>query len=344
MKSKARFVLSKSKLLEQYEIAKSLADEVSYSFKTNPFVGTVLEKETDSQFSIHLKDMLEKIKDKKRVWFFGQAWDEEEIDEVYNSGVKRFVVDNENDLNILLNYVKKNNRQIDLLLRMRLKEKTVQTGKHYVFGMLANQINSLIPELRKNKNIKNLGIHFHRKTQNISEWTLTEELKEIINPEVWDMIDILNIGGGLPIEYKNSHANTILPFIFEKIKKLKEFLHSKKIKMIIEPGRFIAGPPIKLECYVKNIYNNNVIVDCSVYNSAMDTFVANVRLEIEGELEKGDVCTIKGMTPDSMDILRYKVYLKDVKIGDKIVFLNAGAYTFTTDFCGIKKVEIVVVD
>jgi ornithine decarboxylase len=114
--------------------------------------------------------------------------------------------------------------------------------------------------------------------------------------------------------------------------------------MIIEPGRFIAGPPIKLECYIKNIYNNNLIVDCSVYNSAMDTFVANVRLEIDGELEKGDVYTIKGMTPDSMDILRYKVYLKNPKIGDKIVFLNAGAYTFTTDFCGIKKVEIAVAD
>jgi len=342
MKSRARFVLSKSKLLEQYNTAKSLADEVSYSFKTNPFVGTVLEKETDCQFSIHLKNMLEKIKDKKRVWFFAQAWDEEEIDEVFSSGVARFVVDNENDLNILLKYIKKNNRQIDLLLRMRLKEKTVQTGKHYVFGMLANQINNLIPELRKNNRIKNLGIHFHRKTQNISEWTLTEELKEIINPEIWGMIDILNIGGGLPIDYKNSHASSILPYIFEKIKKLKEFMKSKNIKMIIEPGRFIAGPPVKLECYIKNIYNNNIIVDCSVYNSAMDTFVANVRLQVEGELENGDVYTIKGMTPDSMDILRYKVYLNNPKIGDKIVFLNAGAYTFSTDFCGIKRVEIVV--
>ena len=56
--------------------------------------------------------------------------------------------------------------------------------------------------------------------------------------------------------------------------------------------------------------------------------------------EKGQAYTIKGMTPDSMDILRYRVFLKKPKIGDKIVFLNAGAYTFSTDFCGLKKLAI----
>ena len=112
--------------------------------------------------------------------------------------------------------------------------------------------------------------------------------------------------------------------------------------MIIEPGRFLAGPAMKLECYIKNIYNGNIIVDCSVYNSAMDTFVAHVRMQVEGELEKGDAYTIKGSTPDSMDILRYRVYLKNPKIGDKITFLNAGAYTFSTDFCGLEKIEVVI--
>jgi len=341
MKSKAKFVLNKKRLLEQYNIMKDLADEVSYSYKTNPFIGTILEKETPCMFSVHSKGLLKLIKDKSRVWFFAQAWDNEELYNLFNKKIDKFVVDNEMDLKTLMNYIEKNNKQIDLMLRMRLKEKTVHTGKHYVFGMFSEQINKFIPELRKNKLIKNLGIQFHRKTQNISEWSLKEEVSSTLDEKTLSLIDMMDIGGGLPIDYKNSHVKEgVLPSIFNKIKDLKKLLEQKNIKMIIEPGRFIAGPCIKLETYIKNIYNNNIVVDCSVYNSAMDTFVAHVRMNVEGELEKGDAYTIKGSTPDSMDILRYRVFLKNPKLGDKITFLNAGAYTFSTDFCGLEKLNV----
>ena len=76
----------------------------------------------------------------------------------------------------------------------------------------------------------------------------------------------------------------------------------------------------------------------------MDTFVVPIRLLVEGELENGTAYTIKGCTPDSTDVFRYRVYLDMPKIGDKIVFRNAGAYTYTTDFCNLEKLETVVVD
>ena len=128
--------------------------------------------------------------------------------------------------------------------------------------------------------------------------------------------------------------------ILEKIKELREFLNSKDIRMIIEPGRFIAASSIKLECNVVNVYDNNVIVDCSVYNSAMDTFVANIRLLVEEEKDEGFCYTIKGITPDSLDIFRYKVYFdKEVKVGDKIIFLNAGAYNFSSGYFNLGRLE-----
>jgi ornithine decarboxylase len=115
--------------------------------------------------------------------------------------------------------------------------------------------------------------------------------------------------------------------------------------MIIEPGRFIAASPVRLEAEILSIYDNNIVINCSVYNSAMDTFVAHIRLIVEGELPEGEgeAYTIKGCTPDSMDIFRYRVYLKKPKVGDKVVFLNAGAYTYTTDFCNLPKLEVKVV-
>ena len=258
-----------------------------------------------------------------------------------NQGVHNFVIDNEHDLNIFLDFIKDKKDKFNVLLRFRLRENTIHTGKHFVFGMKSDQINTLIPKLREIKNIDKLGIHFHRKTQNVSEWSLKEELEDSI--QVFDMIDFVNIGGGIPIEYKN-YSSGVIKNIFLKIQEVKEFLNSKNIEMIIEPGRFIAGPSVKLQTEIVNVYNNNIVINASVYNSAMDTFIANIRLLVQGELNNGQRYTIKGCTPDSMDIFRYSIFLNNPKIGDKIVFLNAGAYNFSTDFCKLPHINTEVIE
>jgi ornithine decarboxylase len=345
MLTKAKFVLSKSKVLEKYNELKKMADFVSYSHKTNPEVSKILEKETDSFFSVHTIEDFKVLKDCKRVWFFSQAWNDDELSILFMKGVNKFVVDNEEDLKILLSHIEKSQKKIELLLRMKLKENTVQTGKHFVYGMMSSKVNELLALLKKNKNISKLGIHFHRKTQNVSEWSLLGELEDTIDKENWKNIDYVNIGGGLPAEYKN-FSSSVLEGIFAKILELRKWLNSQKIKMIIEPGRYIAAYAVRLEANIKSIYENNIVIDCSVYNAAMDTFVAHIRLLVNGEVEEGEglAFTIKGCTPDSMDIFRYRVFLKDAKIGDKIVFLNAGAYTYTTDFCNLPKLETIIVE
>ena len=122
----AKFILSKSKVLEQYNILTELCDEVIYSFKTNPEVGKILESETNCKLAIHTTESLEEIKDKKRVWFFAQGWNENEINKIIDK-VHGFVVDNEADLIVLLDFLKNKNFKINLALRMRLKENTIHT-------------------------------------------------------------------------------------------------------------------------------------------------------------------------------------------------------------------------
>jgi len=340
---KAKFILSKKIIKEKLKEVSKLADIVSYSFKTNYKVGEILEKTTNCNFSIHSIDNLRMLKNKKRVYFFAQAWNHKEIEELIKLGVRSFVVDNEKDLNILLRSLK-NKEKINLFLRMRLKEHTVHTGKHFVFGFYSNEINKLIPKLRKNKEINKLGIHFHRKTQNISEWSLKEELEDSLDKNTLKNIDYINIGGGLPYIYKNFRLD-LIKTIFNKIIKLKLWLNKQNIKMIIEPGRYIAAPSIKLVTKIKNIYNNNIIVNCSVYNSAMDTFIANIRLLVDGEVNNGIPYVIKGSTPDSLDIFRYRVFFKKrPKIGDKIILLNAGAYNFSTEFCNLPRLKTEIID
>lgn len=335
---KPKFILSKSKVFEQLEIIKSLSDEVSYSFKTNKEVAKILEG--NCYFSVHSLNNLNQIQDKEKVWFFLQG--NQNIQEIISQGVKNFVVDNENDLTNLLNNLKS---EINLLLRMKLKEHTLHTGKHFVYGFYSKQINELIPKLKENKLINKLGIHFHRKTQNISEWSLKEELVQSITKENLNKLDLVNIGGGLPAQYKNFRKE-VIDYIFKKIKELKEFLNQNNIKIIIEPGRFIAAPSIKLETEIINVYNNNIVVNSSVYNAAMDTFVAHIRLLVENEQENSEhQYTIKGFSPCSLDIFRYKVYLKEKpKIGDKITFLNAGAYNYSSNYFNLEKINTEITE
>ena len=355
-----KFEISKSKVLEQYEKVKVLCDTVSYSSKTNSVVTGILEKEKDCMFSIHIENELKNVKDLSRVLFFAQAWREEKIRDLIVQGINWFVVDNKNDLEILENFLEKNDplapegvprdisgemstKGINVLLRMKLQENTIKTEKYFVFGMGSDFVNKKLKELRENSKIGKLGVHFHRKTQNMAEWNLKYEFEDMISEENLKLIDVLNIGGGLPSEYANTNMN-VLDSIYEKIKELRNFLKENKIDLMIEPGRFIAAGSGKLITKIIGIYENNIIVNASVYNSDMDALIVPVKLLVDGENKKGTAYVIKGITPCSLDLFRYKVYLENPKVGDELVFLNAGAYNFGSDFCDLGKVESEIIE
>jgi ornithine decarboxylase len=340
----SKFVLSKTKVHEQYNKLKDLMVDISYSWKTNPEVGKILENETNSLFSIHSIEELPNIKDKKRIWFFAQAWNKEEIKSLIEKEIKNFVIDNEKDLEELVSYLSNANEKINIALRMKFEERRIQTGKYFVYGMDSKTVNNWILKLKDNDKIGKIGIHVHRKSQNTSEWNLKHELKDSLSEKILNVVDFINIGGGFPIEYRN-YTTKVLDYIFSRIKELKEWLDKNNIELILEPGRFIAGPAIKLETEIISVYGNNIIVNCSVYQGNTDAiFQDSLKILVEGELEEGNPYTIKGKTPCSLDIFRYKVNLPKIKVGRKIVFLNAGAYNFSTNFCGLKKIKTEVIN
>jgi len=341
-----RFVLSKSIALEQFTKVRNSADIVSYSSKTNQDITPILEKETDAMFSVHFENELKHVNDLSRVIFLAQAWTPEYIKSLMNRKISYFIVDNESDLDILIEFLNNNpEREVSLLLRLKLREHSIRTERYFVFGMSASKINSRVKELKDHKQITQLGVHFHRKTQNMSEWNLKYELTNTLDEDVIKSLDLLNIGGGLPSKYANTNINA-LDSIFTKIAELKEWLSLSGTKLIIEPGRFIAAPAVKLETQITGIDEKNIIVNASVYNSDMDAIVVPVKLLIEGELEKGkgSAYVVKGITPCSLDLFRYRVYLDNPQVGDSLNFLNAGAYNFTSDFCDLEKIPTVVIE
>lgn len=340
----AKFILSKKVLKEQVKTLEDLGLKISYSYKTNRIVGDILQELCPSvEYSIHAREEIEMIKDKSKVSFFTQAELEEELLEILNSGIRSFVVDNEVDLERILNVIKKNKIIINLSLRMKFQEHRVGTGKYFVYGMSAVRVNEIISKIKDNKFIDKLGVHLHRKSQNTSEWEIVEELKDSLTEESLERINMINLGGGVPSIYRSSSVD-VFPYIFDKLKKAREWLEEKDIVTIIEPGRFIAAPAVKLQVEIIQIYDGNLIVNTTIYNCALDNILTGTKMLVEGEKDSSDKdyadYLIKGNSPTRDDIFRYKVSLpNNLKVGDKIVFLNAGAYNYTTDFFGYKKLD-----
>ncbi len=355
----AKFILSKKTVKEQVEKLSYLGFRISYSYKTNHEVGNVLQEIcSEVDFSIHAKQEIEDILNKsleaspqlrnsgRKIWFFTQAESEEELKKILQKEIRNFVIDNEIDLERILNVIKGMQVKINLSLRMKFQEHRIGSGKYFVYGMASSKVNDLIRQIRNEGFIDKLGIHIHRKSQNTSEWRIKEEIQDSLDKDVLEKIDFLNFGGGLPIEYRG-YTSKVLPYIFSKLVEAKEFLEEYNVESIIEPGRFVAAPAVRLETEIIQIHEKNIILNTTIYNCALDCILTGTKMLVEQELgdeQVGEFYLLKGNSPTRDDIFRYKVKLRNPKIGDKIVFLNAGAYNYTTDFFGHKKLNTEIVE
>ncbi len=340
------FLLSKSKILSQIKKLEELGLEISYSYKTNREVGNIVQEIAPSvNFSIHAEGEIKMIKDRSKISFFTQAESVADLKKIIEDGVKTFVVDNEIDLERILRASKELDKKINISLRMKFQEHRIGTGKYFVYGMPARRVNEIISEVSSNPLIGELGVHIHRKSQNTSEWEIKEEIKDSLSVKSLESIDVINFGGGLPTRYR-SYTSKVLPYIFQKLADAKTFLDKYNVKSVIEPGRFIASPCIKLVVEIIQIQGKNIVINTTIYNCAIDNVLTGTKMLLENEVpenEDGEYYLIKGNSPTRDDIFRYKVKLANPKVGDKIVFLNAGAYNYTTDFFGYKKLETEVV-
>jgi ornithine decarboxylase len=318
---------------------------VIYSYKTNREVGKVLEEVSDCDFSIHDIGEVSLIGARDRIWFFPQALTKEEFEGLLDDGIRNFVLDTETDLERLLEVVNSNGgEKINISLRMKFQEHRIGSGKYFVYGMSSRKVNEWVSRLFDEEYVDKIGIHIHRKSQNTTEWEIIKELEDSLTEESFSAISHVNLGGGLPVMYK-TYSVDVMPYIFAKLEESVAYLREKGIETYIEPGRFIAGPAVELETEIIQVYGDVIVLNCSIYNCALDSMITNIRMNVKGELDGGDSGAeylIKGNTPTRDDIFRYKCKLRTPRVGDKIVFENAGAYNYFCDFCSLEKVKTTI--
>lgn len=221
-------------------------------------------------------------------------------------------------------------------------EKVVTAGKKTKFAINPEYIPE-VKEILKKYNLKLVGINQHIGSLFMEAEKYVEGVKAILNiAKEFDDLEFVDLGGGFGIPYEKSNEQKRLDL--ETLGKsldtvLEEFAkeYGKKITFKAEPGRYISAECCVLLGEVHSIkYNGehkfagtdigfNVLQRPVMYDSHHDI---EIYRKSDEKSEKEEPITIVGNICESGDILAKDRVLPEVKKGDLIGIMDAGAYGY----------------
>ncbi len=145
--------------------------------------------------------------------------------------------------------------------------------------------------------------------------------------------DVLDIGGGFPIDYAK-RVTDIGKFCAPIRKALAAV--PKNVRVIAEPGRFIAGPSAMGVASVMGRAERSGLwwyyLDDGVYGSYSGQLYDHANYPIESLKQGGDLkpSVLAGPTCDSIDVIAENILLPKLKDGDLVVGRAMGAYTWAS--------------
>ena len=215
----------------------------------------------------------------------------------------------------------------------------ITTGsKANKFGMDRSTIQSILSRASDFPSLFFEGIHIHIGSQILDPKPYQKAIRRALTLVVWgrkNRISIrwLNIGGGLGIVYRKERPQTADDFA----RAVLPLLRGKGLKIILEPGRFIAGNSgilITRVLYVKESHGKNfAIVDAgmndlirpSLYGAYHEIAPISQSLSHSPTRVRYDVV---GPVCESGDFLAKERWLPTLNPGDLLAVMGAGAYGF----------------
>lgn len=216
------------------------------------------------------------------------------------------------------------------------------------FGIDIDQIPNVIEAIIKLSNVKIKGIHIFNSSQILDADRIIESTKKVIDTAMMlkekFKIDVehIDLGGGFGIPYSDNESLLDVKKLGTELNALmsqspyENFL--KNVKLIYEPGRFLSGQCgiylIKVLYTKKSSGKNIAVVDGGIHHMLRPALIGQGhmiknltgifenRTAKEEYLVAGPLCT-------SLDELSKNELLHQVKQGDFLAVINAGAYGFT---------------
>lgn len=321
---------------------------IHYAIKANanPGILRVIEKAglgVDCVSGGELKAALNAGFDSKKIVFAGVAKTDKEINAGLDAHIQCFNVESRNELEVIDELARDKGLVANIALRINPNidahtHKYITTGlSENKFGINLELLNDVVKEALNMKNINLCGLHFHIGSQITTNEPFVT-LCEIINvllPQIEALganIQIINVGGGLGIDYNNPDENSI-PNFKEYFDVFKNELKLKQGQQLhFELGRSLVGQCgslITQVIYVKKGVNKQfVMVDAGMTDLIRPAlYQAHHNIEnITSESSETEVYDVVGPICESSDIFGSDETLPLTHRHDLIALRSAGAY------------------
>ncbi len=277
-----------------------------------------------------------------KIVFAGVGKTKEELEFAISSNISMINVESWEELELINSIAGKYKKKTPIALRITPDiyantHKKITTGSlQHKFGFYIEEISELIKKGREYKNVNIIGLHFHIGSQ-ITDLSVFKELAKkasIVNKMFLKAnytIKILNMGGGLGVDYKNGKSN-IIPNFKAYFSIFDTFLQRNiNQKIHFELGRSLVancGSLITKVLYTKkNSIKNFIVVDAGM-TDLIRPALYNAKHYIENitSIEKQEKYDVVGPICETSDIFSENIKLNKCSQGDFIKIYTAGAY------------------
>lgn len=265
-------------------------------------------------------------------------------------GVRVFVADNPDEVRKFEAY----RDRAELLLRVSFRSPGAVCDLSRKFGCDPEDLLELARLARK-LSITVRGLSFHVGSQaadagkHVEAIEACTKLMAQARREKLGVLDTLDIGGGFPIEYGKRVAD--IGRFCAPIRAALANLPAR-IRVIAEPGRYIAGPAAIGVASVMGRAKREghwwYYLDDGLYGSYSGQLFDHARYPVESLRQSSEkfASVLAGPTCDSIDVIAENLMLPELKSGDLIVGRAMGAYTWASasEFNFFPKATVVSVN
>lgn len=278
----------------------------------------------------------------KKIVYAGVGKTESEIRFALKSKILMFNVESEEELMVIDRIAGSMKTKAPVALRINpdIDPQThpyISTGlKKHKFGIPIEDAIEYYRTASRLKNITVVGIHKHIGSQITKVSPFVDALKRILillnKLDSYGMnIKYLDIGGGLGIPYKDEYP----PLPKDLAGKLLPLLKERNLTLIIEPGRSIvgnAGILVTKALYTKQGDGKKfIIVDAGMNDLMRPTLYGAYHgvVPLTKRKRKEILADVVGPICESGDFLAKERVMSQVKSGEYLAVMSAGAYGFS---------------
>ena len=290
----------------------------------------------------------------ERVSFHGNNKSKEELEMAVKNHVRKIMIDNFYEINLLNQVLEEQDSEINVMLRItpgisahtHEYDQTGQVDSKFGFDLKSGQADKALQEVLKNQRMHMLGIHAHIGSQIFELNGFEMAAAKLVDVAAsWRKnydytAQVINVGGGFGIKYvQEDHPLKPEEFVKAIVKTIKDEAtkHNFPLPEIdIEPGRSIVGPAgynlykvgsMKeipgLVPYVAVDGGMGDNIRPALYQAKYETVLAN-----DPQRKASQEFHVAGKYCESGDILA-DAKLPSLKAGDILAMLDTGAYGYS---------------